>query len=246
MVKRQEQGSARTLLSFRLMDAYVHVCRVCIVAMFVVGGCGDIYRSVDDARVTGSLTVTDAMGTALTIVDEELTNGAEDYNQVMCATPSLLRNEVPILTLTGGPRRDLELVLRSVGDPIDASDVASNPPRIVGAISYQARNLEAVGDEPCRFELTSYREGGSGAASMHCAFRDTDTDERFVLSGEVGFHDCFRDRELVFSAGSFAEGLSNLMSGPENEGLRELTTVGVAVPVLVGAVFFSGGHGGFH
>ena len=76
--------------------------------------------------------------------------------------------------------------------------------------------------------------------------RDIDTDERFTLAGDITTRDCFRDRELTFQSGNVIEGLFNAAQGPDNESLRELTTVAVVVPVVAGALFFAGGHGGFH
>ena len=81
---------------------------------------------------------------------------------------------------------------------------------------------------------------------MSCMFRDIDTDERFTLAGDITTRDCFRDRELTFQSGNVIEGLFNAAQGPDNESLRELTTVAVVVPVVAGALFFAGGHGGFH
>lgn len=231
------------------MDAQFSLLRLCLASLLLgTFGCSDAFRSVDEAYATGSLTVTDGDGVQVAIVSEELTNGAEDYNQVMCATPSLLRSDIPLLTLTGGPRRDLELSVRMVGASIDASDIASTPPALIGAISYQGRELEASEDNPCSFELASYREEGSLSLRMHCPFRDVDSGETFVLAGDVGLHDCFRDRELIVNAGSVIEGFENLIAGPENQTLRELTALGAAPTgwAVLGVMFFAGGHGGYY
>lgn len=223
-----------------------HFLRFSLCVCFL-GGCSvDLYRSVDDAYVTGALQVEADGGDAVQIVDLELANGALEQNQIMCATPSLLREDLPLLVLLAGPNLDLELSVQMIGDSVDADDIVENTPRLIGAISYQGRRLEGFQDRPCSFDLISYDEGGAGTIRMDCAFRDIDTDERFTLNGDITMEGCFRDRELVFSSDNPIDGLVNAAAGPDNALLRDLSTIGIYVPaaaVLVGAVFFVGGHG---
>ena len=215
----------------------------CLLSGSLAGCNVDVYRSVEDARLTGSLRVEAEGGGSVQILDGELSNGAMEQNQVMCATPSLLREGLPLVVMVAGPNLDLELSVEMVGDQIDADEVQEGTPRLIGAISYQGRNLAGFEEQPCSFTLGSYDEGGASNIRMNCSFRDTDTEERFTLIGDVSMHDCFRDRELIFEAESPIEGLFNAATGPDNELLRGLTTVGIIVPVVVGAVFFVGGHG---
>lgn len=218
------------------------------LCLCLLGGCNvDLYRTVEDARLTGSLQVEAESGDVVQILDGELANGALDQNQLMCATPSLLREGVPLLVLLAGPDLDLELSVHlASGSSVDADEADDGRSRrLFGAISYQGRNLEGFREQPCSFRLTSYDEGGAGAIRMDCSFRDADTGERFTLNGDVEMQGCFRDRELIFESEDPIDGIFNAASGPDNELLRALTSVGILAPVLVGAVFFVGGHG-FH